>query len=315
MQSDKLCSIFSMKWLATTLLSSSISILCAQHTTIQLTDIDIKSFWHYYDQFKNDTTQNPFSEYVETASPAMKKYADRWDNVAYYFKRNIREHQAYFQKRRNNSFDPQQYETRILGYFEQFKVLYPEAEAPKIFFVGGALTTLCHSNSEGILIAADVFADSAYRLNDEHKSLTFDELPIRTAQCIIRYNSRTAHIGHNLLREAIVEGSVQFITTLISEDVRKDFLNGKTYQYGESHEESLVKEFLQRKYDSDFSGWSHWSDGTDRPTGLATWIGYKITEAYYLNTADHQKAIKDILEINDFEKFLALSGYTLAFTN
>jgi hypothetical protein len=287
----------------------------AQDPVIQLIDIDLQSFWRIYDQFKKDTTQNPFGEYLENGSPALKKYTDHWDKAAHYFKRNIRQNPLYFEQVRNAGLNVQDYQDTVATLFEKFKMLYPEATTPKVYYIGGALTTLCSTNTEGVVIGADLFADSAYRVHENFKALTLDQLPVRTVQCMIQHNSRTAYIGYYLMREAIVEGSVCFLTGLISDEFRRNFTTGKMFRYGEAHEETLVKEFLRRKYDSDFTGWSYWSNGTDRPTGLGAWVGYKITEAYYSNSADKEKAIDEILEINDFEKFLSLSGYTQLFSN
>ena len=47
----------------------------------------------------------------------------------------------------------------------------------------------------------------------------------------------------------------------------------------------------------------------DRPADLGYYIGYKIAEAYYKNAADKKQAVKDILEIKDFNEFLKASKY------
>jgi hypothetical protein len=50
-----------------------------------------------------------------------------------------------------------------------------------------------------------------------------------------------------------------------------------------------------------------------RPPDLGYFMGYKISESYYKNARDKRQAIKDILEINDFDKFLKQSKYHLKF--
>ncbi len=286
-----------------------------QDSLIRLVDTDLRAFWDHYDQFTKDTTQNPFEAYISNGSPGLVAYTSHWDKAAQYFKRNVRHHYQYFEKRRHSMHNFQDDRSKIHEYFLKFRALYPEAIAPRVYFIGSALTTLCHTSKEGVIIGADVFADSAFQVAGDFRALNYDQVPIRTLQCMISYNSRTAHIGYYLLREAIVEGSAAFITGMVSDEFRNRFTSTRMFKYGETHEEMLVKEFLRRKYDSDFTGWSYWSDGTDRPTGLGAWIGYKITESYYLTATDKQKAIDDILEINDFEKFLSLSGYTQVFSN
>jgi hypothetical protein len=42
-------------------------------------------------------------------------------------------------------------------------------------------------------------------------------------------------------------------------------------------------------------------------------MGYKIAEAYYKNASDKNQAVRDILEIKDFNAFLAASKYETKF--
>jgi hypothetical protein len=287
----------------------------SQDSLVHFTDVDIHNFWNYYDQFKKDTTTNPFKDFFTVGSPALKEFVERWDNGEKYWKRNVVYHDAHLDHVRNSEIKLETCQDEIQSLFEEFRKIYPEAQAPKVHFVIGALTTLCGTNKHGVLIGLDVFCDTTAQHAGPFKPLPYQQLPIRTTECIIRYNSRTAYIGYNLLREAIVEGSISFLTGLLSPEYKNRLLSGETFKYGDAHEEMLVKEFLQRKYDMDFRGWSHYKDETGRPRGLGDWIGYRITEAYYNNSVDKKKAVDEILEINDFEKFLALSGYTGIFGN
>ena len=42
-------------------------------------------------------------------------------------------------------------------------------------------------------------------------------------------------------------------------------------------------------------------------------MGYKICEAYYENTEDKKQAVKDIIEVQDFETFFKKSRYSEKF--
>jgi hypothetical protein len=46
-----------------------------------------------------------------------------------------------------------------------------------------------------------------------------------------------------------------------------------------------------------------------RPADLGYYVGYKICEAYYQAARDKKQAVKDILEMKDFNEFLKDSGY------
>ena len=59
-----------------------------------------------------------------------------------------------------------------------------------------------------------------------------------------------------------------------------------------------------------YSRWLYSGDNSvGRPSDLGYFMGYKICEAYYENAADKKQAVKDIIEVQDFETFLKQSRY------
>ena len=283
-----------------------------QRAAFHFYDTDYRMFWNAYDEFKRDTTQNPFKDYIANTSGIKAHFEDWEEEAAKHLKKNIARHLAHYDYIRNISLSKlEAAKPDIIEGFRSFQLLYPEASIPDVHFTVGGLTMLSRVTRERLIIALDVFGDTT--VVKQFEPLPYKDLAIRTTKGMIEFNSKTAHIGYCILREAVVEGSVCFITSLISEDFKDKLAESAAFRYGDLHEEMLVKEFLRRKYESDLTGWSYWSDGTDRPARLGAWIGFKITENYYSNCVDKRKAIKDILEINDFEKFLALSGYTEQF--
>lgn len=60
----------------------------------------------------------------------------------------------------------------------------------------------------------------------------------------------------------------------------------------------------------DASNWLYQGDkAKDKPADLGYYVGYKIVESYYTRAKDKKQAIKDILDIKDFNAFLKASGY------
>jgi hypothetical protein len=51
------------------------------------------------------------------------------------------------------------------------------------------------------------------------------------------------------------------------------------------------------------------STDKSRPKDLGYWIGYKIIKSYYMKTKNKMDAVKDILNIQDFNQFLIDSEY------
>jgi uncharacterized protein YjaZ len=58
---------------------------------------------------------------------------------------------------------------------------------------------------------------------------------------------------------------------------------------------------------------SHWlfqgDQARDRLADLGYYIGYKICESYYRNASNKTQAVRDILEVKNFEQFLRASKY------
>jgi uncharacterized protein YjaZ len=123
---------------------------------------------------------------------------------------------------------------------------------------------------------------------------------------LIHIEQNTAQT-QTLLERSINEGAADFISTL----VLGYHLNTKIHEYGNAHEQELWEKFTKQMNGEDIKDWLY--NGVDPkrpyPQDLGYYIGYKICEAYYNKIADKKIAVKDILEIKDFKKFLERSGY------
>lgn len=111
-----------------------------------------------------------------------------------------------------------------------------------------------------------------------------------------------------LLRHAIKEGAADFLTELVMGPWR-----GTREAWAEPREAELWDEFRRDMHRRDYgrwlyNGWNRPAQG-DRPPDLGYYMGYVITRSYYENAADKKQAVRDILTVRDFERFLAQSGY------
>jgi hypothetical protein len=201
-------------------------------------------------------------------------------------------------------------------YFENFKRIYPEAEFPEIDFVMGQLNTGATTSNNGIIVGWELFSPPENKLSSGKSEINIDRLPIIIAGALGYYNQKPAYTGYTVLRQCIVMGTADFLASLMIGDDKNLILEQPNYLYGEQHEQELVTEFLREKNSDDLSQWFYNPDPAgNRPPDLGFWIGYKIAEAYYNNSPDKFKAVDELMKINDFEKFLLLSGYTEPFRN
>jgi hypothetical protein len=278
---------------------------------------DADAFWKYFDAFKQDTTSNPFTEYLTGGTEAFCEFQEHRIRNAVSFKKVVRTELAYYDSVRSSKDMLLRYEHRIQQYFKNFKTIYPTALKPSVYVVIGQLNTGTTSTTQGVVIGMERYAEKTYSLQAGGTATAIEKLPLHIAMGIIFYNQRPAHTGYTLLRQCIIQGSAEFLMSLIVSPEEKDqILSLAHHTYGNAHEELLAKEFLLKKDSDDFSGWLYQNtESHQHPADLGFWIGYKITEAYYNSVADKEKAIGDILKINDFDRFLLLSGYLEPFKN
>jgi uncharacterized protein YjaZ len=133
-----------------------------------------------------------------------------------------------------------------------------------------------------------------------------DNIPFAVAHEIVHFQRNRYELPHSLLGKCLAEGSADFVGRLISGSVNNKYL----YDYAIAHEKSLWQEFKKDMRNNDLSSWIYNLGAIkDRPADLGYFIGYKICESYYQRIRDKRKAVKNILEMKDFEKFLVMSKY------
>src|SRR5262249_55930565 len=101
----------------------------------------------------------------------------------------------------------------------------------------------------------------------------------------------------------------------IAELISGKHINTHLHDYANPRERELWAEFKRGMDGTDMSNWLYQGESSkDRPADLGYYMGYKICEAYYRSAKDKKQAIKDILEIKDFGRFLKDSEYEAKFT-
>ena len=201
----------------------------------------------------------------------------------------------------------------------KFKQLYPGAKFPNIYFLMGDLNSGGKSEKVGLLIGCEVnCADSNSNFTNVYppfvkalKSLTIKNIPSIVVHELVHYQQSYVDSNTNLLGYAIKEGSADFICKLITGKTTNDFL----FKYGDTNEKELWSEFKKDMKGDDINKWLYNSGTEERPGNLGYYIGYKITESYYLHRKDKQTAISEILNIKDFDLFLKKSTYEQKFDN
>ena len=256
---------------------------------------DYEHFWHAYDSL-DISDVNPFEGYLQRASPGLAPLVQYID-VNLFYETVVTRKKDYL-KTKDVIDDLGGTLKRVEASYAALEYWYPDAVYPPVFFAVGMFTVGGTISENGLLVGVELLED-------------VDALHGLVAHELIHFQQQVKG-EPNLLTQSIIEGSADFIGELIS----GVHVNLEAFEYGETHETSLCQEFKEIMKGDDFEDWLYGTSGKDnRPKDLGYWIGYKIVESYYHKQKNKRAAISGILNIDDTQKFLEISGYLNAFND
>jgi len=274
---------------------------------------DIDNFWKAYDA--NGSTLSPatFEElYLKAGSAGLKSFNKSRIKGAENLIKSINKRPQYYASLRESTYKIASMKERISQIFEKMKELHPGMKPPTVYFVIGAMNSGGISADDGLIIGADMYgltsATDTSELDSWLKTVLkpVEEIPHIVAHELVHFYQR--YDGGTLLAACIKEGGADYIAELIS----GKHINQPVHAYANPREKELWTEFQQRMLEKDYSGWLY-SSSPGRPNDLGYWMGYKITKAFFDKSPDQKQAMKEFLNIKDFEKFLQDSGYAKRF--
>ena len=257
-------------------------------------------------------------EYFKKGSVGLREFVSKKIGSSCNLVTAIEAAPKYYAALRPQSAKVESYKPQMLASFKKLKEIHPDAVFPNVYFVVGRMNTGGHATFKGLLIGVDMYGKtddaSLAELNNWQKKVVgkVERIPFIVAHELIHYQQRNAHLTAlfggevSLLGKALSEGSADFLGELIAGDNENPHL----HEYGNPREKQLWLEFRKEMNGNDASNWLYQGDrAKDKPADLGYYVGYKIVESYYNKSTDKKQAIKDILEIKDFNAFLVASGY------
>lgn len=280
--------------------------------TSRVTISDIASFWKAYDSFWQDTTKNPFVDYLANGSTGLQDFIPTRIKSAQALKATVKQERSYYDRIRLSKFDTNEIVHQLEGTLTALREIYPEAILPNVYVVIGRVSSGGTATSNGIIIGFETFSSQPATTSNGRKSTAVELMSALVAHELIHFQQAYPQSVNTLLKLALLEGSANFIATLMGYEISK--FNSDAYAYGRLHEQELWKRFVQEKNSEDYSGWLYnFGRAKDVPVDLGYWMGYQICDSYYQHAANKQQAIKAMLHIIDLEKFLTASEYHMKF--
>ncbi|MEH0158470.1 DUF2268 domain-containing putative Zn-dependent protease [Limibacter armeniacum] len=260
----------------------------------QLVTSDIDNFWKAFNLLGGGYPRNPFGDkYLEIGSQGLKDFIPHRIQHADTLLQRVRDNKEKYLGLRDNTYRIKETEKQIRSTFYAFKYWYPEAQFPPVYFVIGVFNSGGTATENGLIIGAEMQS-------------RIEDVPYIVAHELIHFQQKYDNENPTLLEQAIKEGSADFLGELIS----GKHINQTAFAYGEAHKEALEKEFQEKMNGMDYNGWLYGGyEKDDRPNDLGYWVGYQITKAYFDKQPDKHKAVKDILNISDYESFLKASKH------
>jgi hypothetical protein len=271
---------------------------------------DIVRFWEAFDRAAPDFHPEPFATfYLARGTPGLKDFVSLRIGNAEELAKVVGSHPKYYASIRDSTLRIREMEPGIRASFYALKYLDADAVFPDIYFLIGRLNSGGTVSDRGLLIGAEMHGRTPKtpvdELSDWLRQVTASaaEIPHIVAHELIHFQQRYPE-SPTLLGQSIREGSADFLAELISGRPADQHLA----DFAAPREAELWGEFQQKMHGKDLTGWLY-SASPGRPQDLGYWIGYEITKSYYDRAGDKRQAIREILEIKDFDAFLAKSGY------
>lgn len=269
---------------------------------------DVTNFVHSLELMtqSSDTVAILQTEYLNQASAGLREYVRANGYTVEDFLGVLRERPDQFAALRALPGQLASQEVAVRGAFAGLKRVWSDvAFVPVYYFVGAGHAGLHAEPSEyGLLIAMTELADdpSVVRLVLVHETVHVQQaLAIGMEEYMQVLGPKMSLLGL-----ALREGTAEFITYLSTGEYAKQ----EAYEYLIQNEELLWERFAL-EMDNRLPG--DWMFATPSDSGWPPDLGYvvgaRIAEAYYAEADDKQQAVRNILSLTDYHRFLEQSRY------
>ncbi|MCB0635097.1 MAG: hypothetical protein KDC54_00685 [Lewinella sp.] len=275
---------------------------------------DIDHFWQAFDSLDSPRFVHYLEEwYLADGSPGLRAFDRNRIEGADKLAATVRASADYYRFIRPYTYRVQEYEPAIREIFQRLANLYDDARFPDVYFLIGRLTSGGTLTNTGLLIGTEMHSAAPgapkENLNGWLQTVLAspERIPTIVAHELIHYQQKyPLQLKRSLLSMAINEGAADFV----GEKLCGATINDHIHAYGDEHEAELWAAFSSEMYDTETGDWLYnGQPANGQPADMGYYIGYRICEAYFEQQDEPRAAIKDILEIHDFEDFLRESGY------
>ena len=246
---------------------------------------DLGHFWQAYEAI--GLVENPFVDYLENGSLGLQDFISGRIMDADNLLAQVQQEPQVYEAARSFTFNSES----IRPYYQSLLDWYPYTQFPPVYFVIGANNSGGTSTEHGLIIGVEKLAQGV-------------DLPFLVIHECMHFQQNRAPRSYNLLEQAIIEGSADFIAELVTGRLG----NPELYSYCDQRKEALLGEFAKQMYQMDYGDWLYQGDFEDKPSDIGYWVGYQICTAIFAQAADKKLAINRLLNNTDYESLMIESG-------
>jgi hypothetical protein len=275
---------------------------------------DVTRFWQAWDRLPaartyQDTLRVFFEDYYLPGSPGLHDFVRARIGSVIQLVDAIRARPGYYASMREPSLRVHEFAPEMREVLRHWTDYVPDAQFPAIYFLIGRLTSGATVSPDRILVGTEMYGRTPDTPEDELSDwlrqvlAPIDGLPLIVAHELV-HTQQPPLRDQRLLARVIREGSADFISELIA----GGHINHHIHDWAEPRAAELWQDFLAVKHVPDNAGWLYGRRSDGEPNDLGYWIGYRIAKAYYERADDKRRAVREILDVEDFDAFLAVSG-------
>lgn len=275
---------------------------------------DIPRFWRAWDRLTSarstdDSLAALREEYFARATPGLEDFIRLRIESEEQLLQSIRTVPRFYASIREPTTRARDAVPGIRAMLRRWAELYPEAAFPAIYLVIGRLNSGGTTSATRILIGTELYGRTPGTPMDELPQWLQQVLrPIEDVPIIVAhelFHTQQDYIRDNrLLARAIGEGVPDFLAELVT----GKHINPHVHAWAEPRAHDLWVDFQVEMHEDGNRGWLYGRRAPGEPNDLGYWIGYRIAKAYYERVTDKTRALRDMLNIRDFDAFLSTSG-------
>ena len=298
-----------------------IPIVCTCQVKVYTSDID--NYWEAYDSITNT---HDFTKrldlinrlYINKGTKGLKAFmqARRYRDTL--FVKHIEVYPKFWNSIRANTLAVKSKTNEIQEAIAKLKVLYPQLKLAELYFTIGGFRSAGTVSGNMVLVGCEIATGTPDIDMSEFENKWLEGVfekqdkdhivPLTIHEYIHTQQKKAEH--KNVLSFSLSEGSADFITELVmGKPLVTSYLT-----YGREHAAAIKKSFRKEMFATSIERWLFNGSYLEKESDMGYYIGYEICKAYYNNSPDKIKAVKDIIELNyssetALEKFLEKSGF------